>query len=91
MIKRPSGPDDITLIAISGYVLSPYYPDKDPNRPTKDRIKEHIRRWHPDRFDTKLLPKVIEADKERVREGAGSVVRSLNDLLMKENSPSPFS
>ncbi|KAF9068829.1 hypothetical protein BDP27DRAFT_1223558 [Rhodocollybia butyracea] len=88
MLNKPSSPEDITYNAIRTYVLSPHYPEKE--KPQKDRIKEHIRRWHPDRFETKLLTKVIDADKERVREGAGSVVRSLNDLLTKSNTPSFF-
>ncbi|KAE9389451.1 hypothetical protein BT96DRAFT_766625, partial [Gymnopus androsaceus JB14] len=79
MLSKPSSPEDITQHAISAYVFSPHYPEKE--KPEKDRIKEQIRRWHPDRFETKLLTKVIEADKERVKEGAGSVVRTLNNLL----------
>ncbi|KAK7467608.1 hypothetical protein VKT23_004661 [Stygiomarasmius scandens] len=86
MFKRPASPEEITFTAISAYILSPHYPEKDKSRPEKDRIKEHIRRWHPDRFETKMLPKVIDSDKERVREGAGFVVRSLNDLLTKSNT-----
>ncbi|THV03919.1 hypothetical protein K435DRAFT_650133 [Dendrothele bispora CBS 962.96] len=81
MFQRPVSPEEITLTAISAYILSPHYPEKDRSRPEKDRIKEHIRRWDPDRFETKMLSKVIESDKEKVREGAGFVVRSLNDLL----------
>ncbi|TEB31822.1 hypothetical protein FA13DRAFT_1614161, partial [Coprinellus micaceus] len=83
MIKRPSNPEDLTTAAIEGYVLSQFYPDK--SKADKDRVKEYIRRWHPDRFETKLLNKVVEEEKERVREGAGSVARSLNDILAKMN------
>jgi hypothetical protein len=81
--RIPSTPEDITTLAIESYILSPIYPDK--SRSEKDRIKEYIKRWHPDRFETKLLIKVSEDEKEKVREGAGSVVRSLNDLLAKRN------
>lgn len=91
MLKMPSDPDEITSNAVSAYILSPHYPDKDKSKPTKDRIKDHIRRWHPDRFDTKLLVKVVDSEKEKVKEGAGSVVRNLNDLLMRSNVSSIFS
>ena len=91
MLKKPSVPEDITSGAIHAYILSPHYPEKDKSRSTKDRIKEHIRRWHPDRFETKMLTKVIEGEKEKVKEGAGSVVRNLNDLLTRSNVPSMFS
>ncbi|KAI0776367.1 hypothetical protein BC629DRAFT_1290551, partial [Irpex lacteus] len=79
-LKKPSTPEELTTTAISSYVLNPYNPS---DKSEKDRIKEHIRRWHPDRFETKLLPKVRSEDRERVKEGAGQVVRSLNELLAR--------
>ncbi|KAN0085989.1 hypothetical protein V8E55_007123 [Tylopilus felleus] len=78
MFKRPKGPDDLTSSAITAYMLSPIHPQ---DRATKERIKDNIRRWHPDRFNSQLLPKVKESERERASEGAGSVVRILNDLL----------
>ncbi|KAI0088808.1 hypothetical protein BDY19DRAFT_985285 [Irpex rosettiformis] len=80
MLKKPSNPEELTTTAISAYILNPYNPS---DKSEKDRIKEHIRRWHPDRFETKLLPKVKSEDRERVKEGAGQVVRSLNELLTR--------
>ncbi|KAG2359537.1 hypothetical protein BDR07DRAFT_1181206, partial [Suillus spraguei] len=78
VFKRPNGPDDVTTPCITAYMLSALHPaDKSP----KDRIKDNIRRWHPDRFETQLLPKVKESDRDIVREAAGTVVRVLNDLL----------
>lgn len=91
MIKKPSGPDDITYAAVDAYIFSPYYPEMDSSKSEKDRVKEHIRKWHPDRFDTKWLPNVIKKDQSLVKEGAGQVVRYLNDLLAKKNSPGLFS
>lgn len=87
MIKKPSEPEEITLPAIRAYIESPYYPEKDKSKTVKDRVKDHIKRWHPDRFNTKLLTKVREEDKEKVKEGAGNVVRCLNELLAKTNGP----
>ena len=83
MTRKPNTPEEINTAAIEAYVLSPQYPDK--SRSEKDRIKDFIKRLHPDRFETKLLIKVLDEEKEKVREGAGSVVRSLNDLLAKRN------
>ncbi|KAL4264702.1 hypothetical protein AB1N83_005378 [Pleurotus pulmonarius] len=88
MLKKPVSSEEITPAAVSAYVLSPYYPDK--TKSDKDRIKEYIRRWHPDRFETKYLVRVVEDDRERVKEGAGTVVRNLNDLLTRTNAPSLF-
>ncbi|KAF9554671.1 hypothetical protein CPC08DRAFT_712730, partial [Agrocybe pediades] len=79
MTRPVSNPDDITFGMISSYFLSPHWPES--SRSTKDRIKDHLKRWHPDRFETKVLPKVVEADKERVKSGAGSITRHLGELL----------
>ena len=87
MIKKPSEPEEITLPAVRAYIESPYYPEKDKSKTVKDRVKDHIKRWHPDRFNTKLLTKVREEEKEKVKEGAGTVVRCLNELLAKTNGP----
>lgn len=78
VFRRPSGPDDVTAPFITAYMLSPLHPAE---KSAKDRIKENIRRWHPDRFETQLLPKVKESDRDIVRDAAGTVVRVLNDLL----------
>ena len=78
MFKRPKSPDDLTSPAITAYMLSSVHPQ---DRATKERIKDNIRRWHPDRFNSQLLTKVKESERERVSEGAGSVARILNDLL----------
>lgn len=80
MLKMPDSPEELTTIAISAFVLSPYHTSE---KSSKDRIKEHIRRWHPDRFETKYLPKVRGDDKEKVQEGAGVVARILNELLTR--------
>ncbi|GLB39217.1 hypothetical protein LshimejAT787_0603790 [Lyophyllum shimeji] len=91
MFKPPKSPEDITAAAVSAYMQSPYYPDKDKSKTYKDRLKDHIKKWHPDRFETKYLPRFVEEDRERVKEGAGSVARTLSDLLMRANVPNPFS
>ncbi|KZT10518.1 uncharacterized protein LAESUDRAFT_644577, partial [Laetiporus sulphureus 93-53] len=85
ILKTPESLEELTMLAIEAYVLSKHHPDGD-KKTSKDRIKDHIKRWHPDRFETKLLPKVREDDRERVKEGAGVVARNLNDLLRRQSS-----
>ncbi|KAI0746512.1 hypothetical protein C8Q80DRAFT_1105908 [Daedaleopsis nitida] len=78
MLKQPSDPEQVTYIEIQAYVLSPHQAsDKTP----KERIKDYLRKWHPDRFETRILPRVREDERETVKEGAGSVARHLNKLL----------
>jgi len=85
LFKRPKSPDDLTSLAITSYMLSSIHPQE---RATKERIKDNIRRWHPDRFNSQLLPKVKESERERVSEGAGLVARILNDLLRMHSQDS---
>lgn len=89
MLKTPESPEDLTVFAIDAYVLSPHNPSDKAKSP-KDRIKDHIKRWHPDRFETKLLPKVREDDREKVKEGAGVVARNLNELLTRQSNIPDF-
>jgi hypothetical protein len=70
----------MTTSAIYAYVMSKYAPGAD-SKGSKDRIKDHLKRWHPDKFETRILPRVAEEEREKVKTGAGVVARGLNELL----------
>ena len=79
----PTKKEDLTLEAVADYVFAPLRLHHDRTM-SKERLKEIIRRWHPDRFEVKYLDRVVDLhEREMVREGAGMVVRFLNDLLGK--------
>lgn len=81
----PTRMEDLTLEAVADYVFAPLRLHHDRTM-SKERLKEIIRRWHPDRFEVKYLARVVDQhEKEMVREGAGMVARFLNDLLGKWN------
>lgn len=81
----PTRKEDLTLEAVADYVFAPLRLHHDRTM-SKERLKEIIRRWHPDRFEVKYLARVADIhEREMVREGAGMVVRFLNDLLGKWN------
>ncbi|KAG6907570.1 hypothetical protein DXG01_008407 [Tephrocybe rancida] len=84
MFVPPKSLDDITLSAVSAYVLTSLLPEEHKAKSRKDRIVDLIRKWHPDRFETKYLPRVAEGDRDKVKEGMEAVLQSLNDMLMKE-------
>jgi hypothetical protein len=67
--------------AIREFLLSPAHSSE---VSSKDRIRAALRRWHPDKF-ARLLGLVVESDKEDVADGAGIVVRCLNEMLEREN------
>jgi len=83
VFKRPSEPEEMTTVAISAYVLSNYAPDAETKTP-KDRIKDHLKRWHPDKFESRILHRVVEEEREKVKTGAGVVVRVLNEMLNRK-------
>jgi len=87
MVRRPKSAEDIKESMIHAYLFAKGCWPENNVKTDKDRVKEHIKRWHPDKFNNKYLPKVIEEDKERVKEGAGAVVRGLNAILTKMNEP----
>ncbi|EDR02902.1 uncharacterized protein LACBIDRAFT_308113 [Laccaria bicolor S238N-H82] len=79
----PKNPGDLTLVVVSAYILSAFDLRRDKAR-SKERLREHIRKWHPDRFEGRFLKNVPEGrEREKVRLGAGMVARFLNDLLAR--------
>jgi hypothetical protein len=77
----PTSPEQLTAGAISAFVLSPLH-SQGKNR--KQRIRDALLVFHPDRFDkwTRLVRN--GPDRQLVREAAGAVVRILNALLEVE-------
>lgn len=86
VLRQPSDVEDLTANAIGAFILSPVHSG---DKSARDRLKEQLLRWHPDRFESKWLSKVDGEEKEVVRRGAGQVVRGLNELMARENS-NPF-
>jgi len=77
----PTSPEQLTADAISAFVLSSLH-SHGKNR--KQRIREALFVFHPDRFDkwTRLVRN--EPDRQLVCEAGGAVVRVLNALLEAE-------
>lgn len=54
------------------------------SRSRRDRVRVEILKWHPDKFNAKVLPKVINA--AQVAEGAGLVARFLTQIMEEETA-----
>ncbi|TDL26300.1 hypothetical protein BD410DRAFT_704853, partial [Rickenella mellea] len=80
LLSPPSKPQSITLAGVTYFLLSPLHSG---NQSNKERIKEALRRWHPDRF-RRLMSRVPEEEKAAVEEGVGAVARFLNELLSRQ-------
>ncbi|KAH9913821.1 uncharacterized protein BXZ73DRAFT_55360 [Epithele typhae] len=49
-------------------------------RSKRARVMAEIKRWHPDKFATEVVPRVNEGDRGMLKEAAKAVVRCLNDM-----------
>ncbi|KIK67511.1 hypothetical protein GYMLUDRAFT_37656 [Collybiopsis luxurians FD-317 M1] len=47
----------------------------------KEKLRETFLRFHPDKFEGRLMPRVRPTERNQVREALGIVVRVLNDLM----------
>jgi hypothetical protein len=78
---QPGSVQEITPDAITKFIFSSAHSE---GMSRKERVKNALRRWHPDRFG-RMLSRVDEKDKRAVERGVGIVARRLNELLAQEN------
>ncbi|CCM05877.1 uncharacterized protein FIBRA_08114 [Fibroporia radiculosa] len=75
---------DITAAAISTFLLlddEESVEDVDVVKRRKDKLRETMLRYHPDKFEGRIMSRVTEIDREKVRDALGIVVRAINELL----------
>lgn len=83
--------EEITPEAISTFLLpdvdvhSGAAKSDDVSRRNRDKLKETLLRFHPDKFEGRFMHRVPASDIESVREAVGQVARALN-VLMSERS-----
>jgi hypothetical protein len=74
---------NLALLPIKGGIIS----GKEGKEQERKILREAIRNFHPDRFLSKVLPRVREGERERVKEGMEICSRVLTDLI-RENASS---
>jgi hypothetical protein len=72
--------DDITTESISEFLFSSEMERSESAQRVKT-IRGTLLRFHPDKFDGRIISRVPEAERAMVREGVGIVVRTMNELL----------
>jgi len=77
-VQPPRSKYDLTSVTLSAFFLSRHLPA---GRTTKERLRDALLRWHPDRFEGRYLDKIRPQDREDVIGGVGTVVRYLNSIL----------
>jgi len=74
---------NVALLPLQGGIVA----GKEGKEAERKTLREAIRNFHPDRFLSKVLPRVREGEREKVKEGMEVCSRVLTDLIM-ENSKS---
>ena len=77
--KRPEDPEELTVDAVKEFVLAPLRGKDIAPSKRKDRARQLLLRYHPDK-SAFLLSRVAEEEKDRVREGIRNVFMSLKVL-----------
>ena len=78
----PGGPPDISLItaeAVSAFLFFPEEAGKGKTR--KEELRGTMLRFHPDKFEGRIIPRVREEERAAVREGANAVTRAVSTLM----------
>ncbi|CDO72651.1 hypothetical protein BN946_scf184985.g70 [Trametes cinnabarina] len=75
--------EDLTAEAISAFLLPPAGVDdtETVKKDKKEKLRETMLRFHPDKFGGRIMRLVRASDKELVQEAVGTVARTLNTLM----------
>lgn len=76
-------PSDITLDRVRCFVFWPHRPANE-GKSKREILKIEVMRWHPDKFDTLVGPKIAPEDWARVKEAAGLVARWVTTLMAED-------
>lgn len=76
--------EDLTVDTISAFLLpseGDRAGDADAAKRRKEKLRETMLRFHPDKFEGRILRHVRESDRETVKEAVGIVARIVNGLM----------
>ncbi|KZO91637.1 hypothetical protein CALVIDRAFT_339512 [Calocera viscosa TUFC12733] len=73
----PSSPGELTPIRVQRFILSPSH---SPALGPKERVRQSLLRWHPDKFEGRWMRRCREGERERVRQGVLAVVNALGEV-----------
>jgi hypothetical protein len=78
-----TSPSDIRPERVQAFIFHPLRADADA-KSRRELVRAEILKWHPDKFDAKVVGYVIDAEKDMVKEGGGVVARILTQILEEE-------
>ncbi|KAI9068920.1 hypothetical protein FKP32DRAFT_1534881, partial [Trametes sanguinea] len=71
---------DITYERVREFLFHPFRTTIE-GKTRKEILKVEVLRWHPDKFDTFISPKIREGQWEATKEAAGLVARWVTRLM----------
>lgn len=71
---------EVTPDTISAF-LFPFGSDVGRGKTRKEVLREEMLRFHPDKFEGRVMPRVRSEDRDSVREGANAVARAVMTLM----------
>jgi hypothetical protein len=75
--------EDITEERVLAFVCHPLHEHVQGGEGQAKSVRSEMLRWHPDKFEGKVLGKVVVGHREAVREAAGHVTRILTTFSVK--------
>ncbi|KAG1890989.1 hypothetical protein F4604DRAFT_1567665 [Suillus subluteus] len=78
-----ASPDDISRCSVEEFIFHPLRPGME-TKSRKDRLKVEILRFHPDKFNSNIVRKLRECDREKASEIAGALARILTNMMAEE-------
>lgn len=80
MILDPTGLDALTVEAVKEFMFHPMRPGSE-GKTERGIIRSEMMKWHPDKFNSMVLAKVREEEKELVTAAGGEVARHFTAIL----------
>ncbi|KAG1801095.1 uncharacterized protein BJ212DRAFT_1399924 [Suillus subaureus] len=78
-----ASPDDISRRSMEEFIFHPLRPGME-TKSRKDRLKVEILRFHPNKFNSNIVRKLRECDRERASKIAGALARILTNMMAEE-------
>ena len=77
--------EHLTIEAISAFLFSPGESGdgdgEERKKERKEKLRETMLRFHPDKFEGRIMRRVREGEREKVKEAVGIVVRAVSGLM----------
>ncbi|EJU00530.1 hypothetical protein DACRYDRAFT_53973 [Dacryopinax primogenitus] len=78
----PLSPEDLKPLPIQRFILSPSH---SASQGAKERVRQALLRWHPDKFEGRWMGRCSEGERGEVRQGVRAVVDALGEVQEEMN------